>query len=80
MGFIDNLSKGLSGIIVGIAKVEDRKTYLENHGYKCEDCSHMWVSKKAIGSPFKCPSCNSRNIRRVIVEFTDKFHTGIKCY
>ncbi len=30
--------------------------------YICSACSYKWESKKKIGEPFKCPSCNSRSI------------------
>ena len=30
----------------------------------CNNCGYEWMSKKTVGSPSKCPHCNSKNIKR----------------
>jgi DNA-directed RNA polymerase subunit RPC12/RpoP len=33
--------------------------------YGCASCGHVWRTRKSVGSPSRCPSCNSRSIQIV---------------
>lgn len=39
--------------------------------YQCFSCNYLWTSRKNFGSPAKCPSCNSKNIKPYLCQLQD---------
>lgn len=33
-----------------------------SHYFICSNCSYKWATRKRIGTPSKCPHCNSKSI------------------
>jgi rubrerythrin len=48
--------------------VRIKKIVYSGKEFICNSCNYLWISKKQIGQPGKCPKCNSVEIRHLTKE------------